>query len=81
MLYDVEFPDGEVQEYSAYVIAENIYAQSDIDGHSYNILDSIVDYQRDSNAVDKSDKYIMTKSGQKRLWKSMKRWKLLEVSS
>ena len=37
MIYDVEFPDGEVQEYSANVIAENIYAQVDVEGHSYNI--------------------------------------------
>jgi hypothetical protein len=46
MLYDVEFLDGEVREYSANVIAENIYARSDIDGYSsYNILDGIVDYK------------------------------------
>ena len=37
MIYDFEFPDGEVQEYSANVIAENIYAQVDVEGHSYNI--------------------------------------------
>jgi hypothetical protein len=77
MVYDVEFPDGEVREYSANVIAENIYAQSDIDGHSYNILDGIVDYERDPSAVAKSDKYITTKSGQRRLRKSTKGWKLL----
>ena len=27
MLYDVEFPDGEIQEYAANAIAENMYAQ------------------------------------------------------
>jgi hypothetical protein len=76
-VYDVEFPDGEVHEYSANVIAENIYAQSDIDGHTYNILDGIVDYERDPSAVAKSDKYITAKSGQRHLRKSTKGWKLL----
>ena len=45
MVYDVEFPDGEVREYSANTLAENIYAQVDTEGHSYNILDGIVDYK------------------------------------
>lgn len=77
MIYDVEFPDGAVREYSANVIAENIYAQVDVEGHSYNILDGIVDYKKASNAIDKADKFIMTKSGQRRLRKSTAGWKLL----
>ena len=77
MLYDVEFPDGEIREYSANVIAENVYAQVDTDGHSYNILDGIVDYKKESNAIDKVDKFVMTKSGQRQLRKSTKGWKLL----
>jgi hypothetical protein len=77
MLYDVEFPDGAIREYSANIIAENIYAQVDTEGHSYNILDGIVDYKKESNATSKSDKYIMTKSGQRRLRKSTAGWKLL----
>ena len=77
MIYDVEFPDGDVREYGANVIAENIYAQVDLEGHSYNILDGIVDYKKESNAISKADKYIMTKSGQRRLRKSTAGWKLL----
>ena len=77
MLYDVEFPDGEIREYAANVIAENMYAQVDPDGHSYNILDGIIDHSKDESAVDKSSGYVTTKSGQKRLRKSTKGWKLL----
>ena len=63
MVYDVEFPDGDIREYSANVISENIYAQVDLKGHSYNLLDGIVDYRKESTVVDKADKYIMTKRG------------------
>jgi hypothetical protein len=58
-------------------MAENIYAQVDSEGHSYNILDGIVDYKKESNAISKSDEYIRTKSGQKRMRKSTASWKLL----
>ena len=41
-------------------------------------MDSIIDDQRDlSQAILIEDKYITTKSGQKRLQKTMKGWKLL----
>ena len=67
MTYDVDFSDGEIKEYSANVIAENMYSQVDENGCNTQILDSIVDYRKDSNAVDKSDMRLRTKSGQQRL--------------
>ena len=76
--YDVEFPDGQVKEYGANIIAENILTQVDSDGYSLSLMDSIIDYQRDlSQAIPIEDKYITTKSGQKRLRKTTKGWKLL----
>ena len=38
ILYDVELPDGEIKEYSANVISENIYAQVNVDGHVKNTM-------------------------------------------
>lgn len=35
LVYDVEFPDGNVKKYEANVIAENVLNQCDIDGHYY----------------------------------------------
>ena len=76
--YDVEFPDGQVKEYGANIIAENMLTQVDLDGYSLSLMDSIIDHQRDpSQAIPIEDKYITTKSRQKRLWKTMKGWKLL----
>ena len=64
--YDVEFPDGQVKEYGANIIAENMPTQVDSDRYSLSLMDSIIDHQRDpSQAIPMVDKYITTKSGQK----------------
>ena len=76
--YDIEFHDGQVKEYGANIIAENMLTQVDSDGYSLSLMDSIIDHQRDpSQAIPMEDKYITTKSRQKRLRKTTKGWKLL----
>ncbi len=77
LMYDVEFPDGEVREYAANIIFENMFAQVDTHGQRYQLLESIIDYKKESNAIPMSEKYIYTKSGQRRLRKSTVGWKLL----
>mmetsp|Transcript_8647 Transcript_8647/g.12593 ORF Transcript_8647/g.12593 Transcript_8647/m.12593 type:complete len:946 (-) Transcript_8647:1039-3876(-) len=49
--YEVIFPDGSSQSYSANVIAENLYSQVDDEGRSYSILQEIVDHEKDDSAV------------------------------
>ena len=44
-------------EYGANVIAENMWAQCDLDGKQPALLDSIIDYRTDSNAVKPADQY------------------------
>ena len=64
--YDIEFPDGQVKEYGANIIAENMLTQVDSDRYSLSLMDSIIDHQRDlSQAILMEDKYITTKSEQK----------------
>ena len=76
--YDEEFSNGQVKEYGANIIAENMLTQVDSDGYSLSLMDSIIDHLRDpSQAIPMEDKYITTKSGQKWLRKTMKGWKLL----
>jgi len=67
VVYEVEFPDGDVQEYAANVIAENMLSQVDSDGYSLSLIQGIVDHRSNSSAVPKSEKYIITQSGQRRL--------------
>lgn len=77
IIYDVEFPDGQVKEYAANILAENMLSQVDIDGHSKLLLNQIVDYQKESSAVPMEDKYLVTRSGQRRLRKTTKGWNFL----
>jgi hypothetical protein len=53
--YCVEFNDGDVSELTANVIAENMYAQCENDGHQILLLDSIIDHERQDNAMSLND--------------------------
>ena len=77
IVYDVEFPDGAVKQYAANIIAENMYSQVDSEGHQYNLLEAILDYGTDGNAVRKGNEHVVTKRGRQRLRKSTAGWKLL----
>jgi hypothetical protein len=78
MIYEVEFPDGQVKEYAANVIAENMLTQVDEDGFSLTMLDAIIDYRKDEAvAVPKVDMHVVTPRGQKKLRKTTTGWSLL----
>ena len=47
IIYDVEFPDDQVKEYAANIIAENMLTQVDSDDISTTLMETIVDHQRD----------------------------------
>ena len=74
--YDVEFPDGEVKEYAANVIAENLLSQVDSEGFTLQVFDSIQDYQKDVSALESQDLYLVTATGQRRMRKTTCGWKL-----
>ena len=66
--YDIEFSNGQVKEYGANIIAKNMLTQVDSDGYSLSLMDSIIDHSKDpSQAIPMEDKYITTKSWQRRL--------------
>ena len=79
LTYDVEFPDGEVREYGANIIAENMFAQVDTSGNYTTMLDSIIRFEKDDTAIPKSDKYFITKSGRKHLRKTTQGFKFQVV--
>jgi hypothetical protein len=71
IVYEVEFPNGQVKEYAANVITENMLTQAGSDGYSTTILKATIDYQKDETvAVSKADQYIHISSRQKRLRKT-----------
>ena len=53
LVYDVEFPDGEVKKYSANIIAKKLLAQVDDEGFKLTVFDSIIDHAKDDSLVEK----------------------------
>ena len=77
MVYDVKFTDGSIQDYGANVIVDNMYSQVDSESVLHYILYGILDFAKDTTAVQKSHQYIITKSGQRLMQKSTVGWNLL----
>ncbi len=75
--YEVEFPDGATDVFTAKLIAENLYSQVDDEGNSYAIMSEIIDHKSDGAAVTKDDGFEITKNGLKRRRRTTKGWKLL----
>jgi hypothetical protein len=57
------------------VIAENMYAQCDIEGRQYNLMEGIVYHKTDGHAVEPADMYIKHGSN-KKVRKTTKGWNL-----
>jgi hypothetical protein len=73
--YEIEFSDGRSDEYTANVIADNIYAQCDIEGGQYNLMEGIFYHKTDGYAVEPADMYIKHGSNTK-LRKTTKSWNM-----
>jgi hypothetical protein len=63
--HEIEFPDGCSDEYTSNVIAENMYAQCDIEGRHYNLMAGIINHKTDGHAVSPADMYIKHGSNNK----------------
>jgi hypothetical protein len=73
--YNVEFPDGRSEEYTANVIAENMYAQCDVEGNRFLVLQDIVGHKTDGHAVERAYMYIKVGSN-KQIRETIKGWNL-----
>ena len=75
--YDVEFPDGSIETYTANIIAEAMYSQVDDLGREFLLMEEIVDHRKDGHAVPIDDGFIETPSGTRRPKITTKGWFLL----
>ena len=66
-IYNVEFPDGVVEEFPTNVLLENLYEQVDDDGLSSSHLNGISDYKFDETALKKSEGWTQGKSNKCRV--------------
>ena len=79
IVYEVEFPDGQIKECAANLFAENLLSQVDSEGFSTTLFDGIADWRKDSDAVEMKDRFLVTKRGQRRLRQTTVGWDLLVV--
>jgi hypothetical protein len=76
MIYDVEFPDGNINEFASNMLAENMFSQVNPYGYNTIVLKEIIDCRKD-DSVPLEDKYLTTRSGQGRFRKTAQGWELL----
>jgi hypothetical protein len=50
-IYEVQFTNGHVEEYTANVIAENLYAQANKDEHHNLLLQELIDHRNVPKAI------------------------------
>ena len=79
-LYEVEYIDGTTERLTANIIAENVLAQVDEDGHRQMLLDEIIDHRKLSSAIPKEKgHYIVGDTKRKKMttqgWEICVQWK------
>ena len=75
-IYEVQFPDGHLEEYAANLIAESMFARTNEEGHQMLILDEISDHKKDGRAVSSDDASASkTKRKTTRGWSLLVHWK------
>ena len=66
-IYNVEFPDGDIEEYTTNLISESIFDTIDDDGYTFSILKGIVGHRKNDDAVDQKDGFIVAGKTRKRV--------------
>jgi hypothetical protein len=75
--YEVEFPDGTMDTYSANIVAENLYSQVDTEGKQYQVLSEIIDHRTNGHAVSIDDAFITDKYSNQHRRKTTMGWEML----
>ena len=63
--YEVEFTNGNIEQYAMNVVANNMYAQVDDKGNMFQLLDEIMDHKKDNMAIDIANGTVTLASGSK----------------
>ena len=75
-VYEVEFLDGTKESLSANIIAENLLAQVDEEGHRQLLMDEIINHRKNADAIEKKDGLYVTRQGTKRHKVTTRGWEL-----
>ena len=72
-IYQVEFPDGGIGEFTTNIIAESLISNLDVGGYDTGLMEGIISHRKMDSAVSKSDGYIIH-NGVKRKVITTKGW-------
>ena len=84
-LYEVEYPDGTIDQQSANIMDDNMLSQVDSEGHHYQVLNEVTDHKKDDSDISKVDGFIKSISGNLHWklmtcgWKLLVKWKYISV--
>lgn len=74
--YKVEFLNGEIEILTANLIAENLLAQVDEEGHRQMMIDEIIDHRVLEDAIPFSEGTYVTQTGMKRKKRTTRGWEI-----
>jgi DNA-binding HxlR family transcriptional regulator len=74
--YDVEFPDGSTEAFTANLITENLLSQVNAKGWSYSVMSEIVDHYTNGKAMSKGNASKMTKRSREQLSHTTQGWEI-----
>ena len=74
-VYEVEFVDGGRDEFGANAVAENMYAQCNVDGNQFQLMGCIMDHRKDDKAIMAENQYFMMR-GRKQQKRMTRGWHL-----
>ncbi|KAI2498349.1 Reverse transcriptase (RNA-dependent DNA polymerase) [Fragilaria crotonensis] len=75
--YEIEYADGNIEELTANIIAENLIAQVDEEGRRQMMLDEIIDHRVNEDAIPKSQGTYVNPYGVKRQKQTTRGWEVL----
>ena len=65
-IYELEFPDGRIEEYSVNVLTEKLFNMADEEGWDTGLLEEIIDFRKDNViAVKVQDGFREMSNGEK----------------
>ena len=76
-LYEVEYSTGRIEQIQANLIAQNMFAQTDSEGHRFLLMKEIVDHHKGHDAMKQGDNIILSRNGNKTYRRTTKGWKFL----
>ena len=74
--YQVKFPNGVVQEFTANTIAENMFARIDDEGKQHFVVKEIIGHRKNGDAVPRDEGFHVGTNGNRHAKKTTKGWEV-----